>query len=55
MRGRKSKRASVAPWREREGSKREPEEERVHSTVKQSKFQIREGGQAKRASFGVEA
>ena len=38
--------------RERGGSEREPEEERVDSTVKEGRFQGGQGGQAKRASLG---
>ena len=37
---------------ERGGSKREHEEERVDSTVKESRFQREKGGHAKRASLG---
>ena len=48
---RESTRARVARWREKGGSEREHEEERVDSTVKESRFQGGKGGQAKRASL----
>ena len=38
--------------RERGGSKREHEVERVDSTVKEGRFQGGQGGQARRASLG---
>ena len=43
-------------WRERRGSEREDEEERMESTVKEGRFQKGEVEQAKKASLGeVEA
>ena len=52
MRGRESRWARATPWRERGGSKREHEGERVDSTVKEGRFQGGEGGQATRAFLG---
>ena len=46
---REPRRARAAPWRERGGSERKHEEERVDSTMKKGRFQ---GGQARRASLG---
>ena len=37
-----------SPWRMRGRSKREHEEERVDSTLKEGRFQRRKGGQARR-------
>ena len=51
MRGRKSRWARAAPWRERGGSEREHGEERVDSTVKEGRFQGGKRGQARRASL----
>ena len=51
MRGRESMWARAAPWRERGGSEREHEEERVDSTVNEGKFQRGKEGQARRASL----
>ena len=48
---RESRWARAAPWPERGGSEREHEEERVHSTVKEGRFQGGKGGQARRASL----
>ena len=54
MRGeRKSRWARAAPWRERGGSEREHEEERLDSTVKEGRFQGVKGGKARRASLGA--
>ena len=50
MRGRESRWARAAPWRERGRSEQEHEEERMDSTVKEGRFQ-EEGGQARRASL----
>ena len=47
MRGRESRWA-----RERGGSEREHEEERVDFTMKEGRFQGGKGGQARRASLG---
>ena len=52
MKGRESRWARAAPWRERGGSEREHGEERVDSTVKEDRFQGGKGGQARRASLG---
>ena len=51
MRGRESRWARAAPWRERGGSEREHGEERVNSTVTEGRFQGAKGGQAKKASL----
>ena len=51
MRGRESRWARAAPWRERGGSKREHGVERVDSTVKEGRFQGGQQGQARRASL----
>ena len=51
MRGRKSRWARAAPWRERGGSEREHGEGRVDSTVNKGRFQEENGGQARRASL----
>ena len=51
-RGRDSRWARAAPWREKEGSEWEHEKERVDSTVKEGRFQGGKQGQAKRASLG---
>ena len=51
MRGRESRSARAAPWREKEGSEREHGVERVDSTVNESRFQGGEGGKARRASL----
>ena len=52
MKGSESRRARAAPWRERGGSEREHEDEKVDSTVKEGRFQREEGGQARKASIG---
>ena len=51
MTGGESRWARAALWREREGSEREHEEERVDSTVNKGGFQGEQGGQARRASL----
>ena len=48
MRGRESKWARAAPWRERGRSEREHGEVRVDSTVNEGRFQGGQGGQARR-------
>ena len=52
MRGRESRLVRAAPWRERGGSEREHEEERVDSMVNEGRFQGGKGGQARTASLG---
>ena len=49
MRGRESRWARTAPWRERGGSEREHGVERVDSAVNEGRFQGGKGGQARRA------
>ena len=51
MRGRESRWARAAPWREKGGSEREHGVERVNSIVKEGRFQGGKGGQATRASL----
>ena len=52
MRGRESRWARAAPWRERGGSEREHGEETVDSTVNEGRFQGGKEGQARRAFRG---
>ena len=49
MRGRESRWARAAPWRERGGSEREHGVGRVDSTVNEGRFPGGQGGQARRA------
>ena len=52
MRGRESRWARAAPWRERErASEREHGKKRVNSTVNEGRFQKGKGGHARRASL----
>ena len=51
MRGRESRWARAAPWRERGGSEREHGVGRVDSTVNEGRFHGGQGGQARRASL----
>ena len=51
MRGRKSRWARGAPWRERRGSGREHGVERVDSTMKEGRFKEKKGEHARRASL----
>ena len=51
VRGRESRWARAAPWRERGGSEREHGVERVNSTVNEGRCQGGKGGQARRASL----
>ena len=51
MREKRVKVGESAPWRERRGSEREHEGERVDSTVNKGRFQGGKGGQARRASL----
>ena len=52
MRGRKSRLASAIPWLLRGKSEQEHEQERVDSSVKESRFQGGKGGQARRVFLG---
>ena len=51
MSGRESRWARAAPWRERGRSEQEHGVEKVDSTVKESRLQGGQGGQARRASL----
>ena len=51
MKGRESRWARAAPWRERGGSEREHGEEMADSTVNEGRFSKEKGGQARRASL----
>ena len=51
MRGRESRWARTAPWRERGGSEREHGVGRVDSTLKKGTCQGGKGGQARTASL----